>query len=181
MKTSSNKQAESVVKRVTRRLRFGTDTQHGFTLIELLVVIIIIAILCTIAIPTFLGQRQHAQDAAAYSLCRNGFTALQGAFVDTGDYTLISAADLHAIEPSINFVESADDLVTTTPAWISNAVAAHAAANEVAFYPESKTVADLASVSASGNIYGIQVDTQSITDTGYVKVKVVEGSAGIGW
>ena len=49
------------------RLRKRMKGEKGFTLIELLVVIIIIAILAAIAIPTFLGQRQKAQDAAAKS------------------------------------------------------------------------------------------------------------------
>ena len=181
MKTMKHMQAERVVSGVTRRLRFGTNTQHGFTLIELLVVIIIIAVLCTIAIPTFLGQRQHAQDAAAYTLVRNALTALQGAFVDTGDYTKVTTASLHAMEPGINFVDGAADLVSTEPAWMSDAVPANAANNQVAFFPESKTVADLACVSASGNRFGIQVDTVSIGNSGYVKVKVVEGTVGIGW
>ena len=38
--------------------------QHGFTLIELLIVIVVIAILCAIAIPSFLSQRNKAKDAA---------------------------------------------------------------------------------------------------------------------
>src|SRR3990172_1941277 len=56
--------------------------EKGFTLIELLVVIIIIAILAAIAIPTFLGQRAKAQDAAAKSLVRNAMTAMETVYVD---------------------------------------------------------------------------------------------------
>ncbi len=45
--------------------------EDGFTLIELMVVVLIIAILVAIAIPTFLGQRETAQDRAAQSNLRN--------------------------------------------------------------------------------------------------------------
>ncbi|MHB8512537.1 MAG: prepilin-type N-terminal cleavage/methylation domain-containing protein, partial [Actinomycetota bacterium] len=38
--------------------------ESGFTLIELMVVVLIIAILIAIAIPTFLGARQRAQNRA---------------------------------------------------------------------------------------------------------------------
>lgn len=155
--------------------------QGGFTLIELLIVIIILAVLATIGIPTFLGQRQRAQDAAAYTLVRNALTALQAALVDTGDYRLVTADHLSTIEPSIVWKKSDDDLVATDPAWIADEVGARARDNEVAFFLESRTVADLASISESGNVFGIQVDTVDVSETGYVKVKSIEGETSLGW
>ncbi len=155
--------------------------QKGFTLVELLVVIIIMAVLAAIAIPTYLGQRQRAQDSAAYTLVRNALTALQAAYVDTGDYTLITAEQLSGLEPSIAWVEAGDNLVDTSPPRISEDVPAKAADRQVAFFLESRRVADLASVSASGNVFGIQIDTLNINETGYVKVKLIEGETSLGW
>ncbi len=51
----------------------------------------------------------------------------------------------------------------------------------IAFYRESRTVMDIASKSASGNWFGIQVNTVNLTQTGYVKVRMVDGSADLGW
>jgi len=43
-------------------LRKRRNDEEGFTLIELMVVVLIIAILLAIAIPTFLGARERAND-----------------------------------------------------------------------------------------------------------------------
>ena len=154
---------------------------RGFSLIELLVVMAIIAILAAIAIPIYNNQRQKAEDTACFSLVRNALNAVQSAFVDTGGYDKITVAMLASIETSTTFIAAAGNIVTTSPPSISSSVVADAAQRQVVFYPESATVMDLASRSASGDWFGIQVDTVNLLDTGYVKVKVVDGSAGIGW
>lgn len=97
-----------------RHGRNGRAQQSGFTLIELLVVIIIIAILAAIAIPTFLGQREKAQDAAAVSLVRNAVTVVESARIDSTGYQALTAADLGRIEPSFVWRVGSFDLVDPT-------------------------------------------------------------------
>ena len=73
---------------------------EGFTLIELMVVVLIIAILIAIAIPTFFGARQRANDRAAQSNVRNAFTATRVYYTDKLSYSAVPA-DMLAIEPSL--------------------------------------------------------------------------------
>lgn len=63
------------------------SNEDGFTLVELMVVILIIALLITIAIPTFLGARSRAQDRATQSELRNTLTAAKVLYSDeAADY-----------------------------------------------------------------------------------------------
>jgi type IV pilus assembly protein PilA len=93
-------------------LRKRREEDEGFTLIELMVVVLIIAILIAIAIPTFLGARQRAQDRAAQSNVRNAFTAEKTFYTDSQTYTA-TISDMTAIEPSLTYTTAAGSLAAS--------------------------------------------------------------------
>lgn len=118
--------------------------EEGFTLIELMVVVLIIAILIAIAIPTFLGARQKAQDRAAQSNLRNALTAVKTQYVDTQDYTASSVTEYNSIEPSLSFVSGAtasgknNDISVNTVSASEVVLSAHSASGQC-FYVDDKT------------------------------------------
>ncbi len=83
------------------RLRQRAADESGFTLIELLVVVLIIGILAAIAIPSFLSQRDKAQDGQAKSDARTAQTAMETYFTNEQTYNA-TAADLKNIEKTLN-------------------------------------------------------------------------------
>ena len=84
------------------------NEQDGFTLIELMVVVLIIAILIAIAIPTFLGLRERAQNRAAQSDLRNALTAAKTFYTDNETYSgFDGVGDGEGIEPSLTWNDGA--------------------------------------------------------------------------
>lgn len=144
-------------------------------------VIIIIAILAAIAIPTYLGTRMKARDAAAVTLVRNALTVVMSANVDENNYAAISAADLLAIEPAISWNAVNSNLVTSSPPTITNAVVSDAGDHAVDYYGQAKDRFDVACISESGNSFGIEVVSTGSAGASYVKVKVIEGDTVLGW
>jgi type IV pilus assembly protein PilA len=118
-----------------------------------MVVVLIIAILIAIAVPTFLGARQRAQNASAKSSLRNAFANAKSIYTDNEDYTQATPAALLAAEPSLTFNDNST--ASTGPKNVS----------------VKTTTTDLIIVakSSSGNCYGLK-DTAGAPGTQYATV-----------
>jgi len=83
----------------------GVRREDGFALIELMVVILVIAVLITIGLPTFLGARARAQNRAAQALVRQGLSTQIVHYGSAESFTDDNAPGgaLDSIEPDIQW------------------------------------------------------------------------------
>lgn len=139
-----------MMAKIHRRLH----SDEGFTLVELMVVVLIIAILMAIAIPTFLGARQKAQDRAAQSNLRNALTAEKVYYVDNETYTN-TVADISAIEPALSFAQGIGAPAASGTVNIGlNASGANVCLTALSASGSVFVLADVSTGASAGTYYG---------------------------
>jgi prepilin-type N-terminal cleavage/methylation domain-containing protein len=102
-------------------------SERGFTLVELLVVILIISILASIGLATFLNQRSRAQDTEAKTAVSLVATTMVSIEHDEGTFATADRNALIALEPAI--AEARDLEVDGTVSTFEISVESAAGAN----------------------------------------------------
>ena len=84
------------------RLQQRLAREEGFTLIELLVVLVIIAILLAIAVPSYLGFKDRANQRAASANVREAVPSVEAFYSDHQTYTGVTVASLKQIDSGLS-------------------------------------------------------------------------------
>ena len=115
--------------------------EKGFSLIELLIVIMILGILATIALPTFLGEQEKGYDADAKANTRNVVASVESCYTETKSYdTCDTLTELEATDttPGVEMT----DVVTKKEGAV--AISATAETYTVTAYSKSEETFEVA-------------------------------------
>ena len=98
--------ADIIRKRLTGR-------EEGFTLIELLVVIVILGILLAIAVPSYMGFRDRAQQTAAQANVRAAVSAVETYYADNNTYVDMDMDALRSIDAGLKLTTVSQQTATS--------------------------------------------------------------------
>jgi prepilin-type N-terminal cleavage/methylation domain-containing protein len=103
--TATRARTHSVIRRsgLSRfRVTHGVASGSGMTLVELVVVLAIMAVLMTIAIGSYLGARQKAEERTAQANVRAILPAISAYHSDHGTYETMTFAALQSYDQSLD-------------------------------------------------------------------------------
>lgn len=142
----------------------GIRGEDGYTLLEVLVVVLIIGILASIAVPSFLNQTSKAAGASAEELAHTAEIAAETYATDhSGSYVGLTAAALSAYDGSIQTTSGSGN------AWVSNVTNATANGYTVTTTPAGGN--ETFSINRTGGVV-----TRTCTPVGISQGPCVKGS-----
>ena len=91
-----------MIRRIITRAITRARDRRGFTLVELMIVVNILGILSLISIPSYMGLKDKAADAAAMGNLRNARTAINAFWQDNQSYSGLSLNALLAYNSALD-------------------------------------------------------------------------------